>query len=80
MTDDEIRAAVRDIALEILELEPDELSDEADLEELGGDSIMRLELVAALQERLGVRYTVEDEVRINSVRTAVEITRGALAS
>ncbi|KRV49931.1 hypothetical protein AQ490_17870 [Wenjunlia vitaminophila] len=80
MTEDEIRAAVREVALEILELEPEELADEADLEDLGGDSIMRLELVSALQQRLGVRYTVDDEVRINSVKSAVEITQNVLAS
>lgn len=78
MTEEEIRRTVREIALEILELEPDELTDKMNFEDAGGDSIQRLELVTALRRELGVEYTLEDEARIESVRTAVQVTQRLL--
>lgn len=78
MTEEEIRRTVREIALEILELEPDELTDKMNFEDAGGDSIQRLELVTALRRELGVEYTLEDEARIESVRTAVRVTQRLL--
>ncbi|MEU2724678.1 acyl carrier protein [Streptomyces smyrnaeus] len=79
-TEQEIRAVVRETALRIFELEPEELADETDFETAGGDSLLRLELVAALRDRLGVEYSVADETEMTSVKAAVEVTRRALGA
>ncbi|MFG3254482.1 acyl carrier protein [Streptomyces sp. NPDC048172] len=71
----EIREAVRENALRIFELAPEELDDETDFRQAGGDSLLILELVAALRERLGAEYTVADEAEMNSVSAVVKITR-----
>lgn len=78
VTEEEIRSVVRDTALEIMELTPQELDDDTGFEAAGGTSLQRLELIAALQDRLGVQYTLDDEVAITSVQAAVDITRRAL--
>lgn len=79
MDEGEIRTVVRENALKIFELEPEQLADDASFESLGGDSIQRLELVSLLQDELGVVFSVEEEVEIVSVRAAVEYAQRALA-
>lgn len=73
MTETEIRTVVREHALRIFEVEEAELADETAFEDAGGDSLQRLELVSVLQDELGVVFTVDDEVRITSVKAAVEV-------
>lgn len=79
MTEEEIRALVREQAAIIMDLDPEELGDDDDFESVGGTSLHRLELVTALSDRLGVRYSLDDEVRMTSVRAAVDVTQRALA-
>ncbi|MCF6524488.1 acyl carrier protein [Streptomyces sp. JJ36] len=79
LTEDALRTLVREHALRILELEPQELADATTFEDAGGDSLQRLELVSVLQDELGVQFSVDDEVRITSVKAAVEVAQQALA-
>src|SRR5262245_37960253 len=75
MTPVEIRARVRDILLEILELEPDELPDAAAFsEQLGADSLKRLELTLRLEKAFNTAYALQDLSRMSSVDAAVRIT------
>lgn len=77
-TSDAIRNEIRDVVAEVLELEPGELTDETDFDDIGADSVQRLEVVIQLRRRFGVRYSLEEEAAINSVDDAVRITeRGA---
>lgn len=81
MTEGELRETVRDAMATILELEPDELRDDADFYgELGGDSLQKLELVVALEKRLGVHFADGDAARMNSVDAIVRVARDASGS
>ena len=80
MTQEEIRLIVREVVTDILELEPTELTDDADFEYVGADSLQRLEVIDTLRKRFGTRYTIEQESRMNSVHDVVEITQHSLAS
>lgn len=77
--EEELYRTVRETALRVLEVDPEELGDDTDFETVGGSSLQRLELVSSLQNQLGVDYTLDDEVEITSVRRAVDITRRYLA-
>lgn len=70
-----IRSAVREAVAEVLELEPDEFTDDSDFEEIGADSLQRLEVVIRLRRQFGVHYSLEEEAAINSVNDAVRITQ-----
>ena len=71
----ELYRTVRETASRVLEVDPEELGDDTAFEDLGASSLQRLELVASLQKRFRVDYSLDDEVEITSVRRAVEITR-----
>lgn len=72
----EIRRIVGEVVMDVLELELEELSDNADFHtDLGGDSIQRLELVVALEKRFGIQYALNDEARMNCIDEVVEITQ-----
>jgi acyl carrier protein len=71
---EQIRELARRAAIEVLELEPGELRDDADFHaELGGDSLQQLELVTMLEKQLGVRFRLNHAAEINSVDDAVRI-------
>ncbi len=71
----EIRRIVGEVVMDVLELELEELRDNADFHtDLGGDSIQRLELVVALEKRFGIQYAFSDEARMNCINEVVEIT------
>ena len=72
----EIRRIVGEVVMDVLELELEELSDDADFHtDLGGDSIQRLELVVALEKRFDIQYALNDEARMNCIDDVVEITQ-----
>jgi acyl carrier protein len=77
MTEDEneIRSAVREVVAEILELQPDEFADDSHFEDIGADSVQRLEVVIRLRRKFGAHYSLEEEAAINSVSDAVRITQ-----
>jgi acyl carrier protein len=74
-SEEEIRDGVRSVVMTILELEPDELDDDADFDSLGADSLLRMEILSSLGKRFGVRPTLEQEARMNSVSNAVGVLR-----
>ena len=61
---------VVEIVAEIAEVSADEISNAANLEELGVDSLDGLRIVAAVEKRFGV---VIDEAQIGSIRTMTDI-------
>jgi acyl carrier protein len=75
-TDEEVRRVVRDAVTDVLELDPAELDDDADVsEEFEADSLKQLELVANLEKRFGIHYSAADwSVGMTSVTGLVERT------
>jgi acyl carrier protein len=67
---EEIRREVIGIVAGIAEVEPDEVSDDASLEQLGIDSLGGLRLVAAVEKRFCV---VIDESEIAGIRTMQDV-------
>lgn len=80
MGENEIRDIVRHAVSEVLELDHENFSDDADLEFLGADSIQRMEFVAILRKRLSIPFRLDEESRMNSVDDAVEISRNHQSS
>lgn len=78
MTDEDIRNVVVTTALEVFELETDELTDRASFRELHIDSLTKLEFIGALEERFDIRYTSSQGSEIDSVEDAVRFTQTQL--
>jgi acyl carrier protein len=75
MTQDEIRREVNQIVMEIFELDEDELKGDSDFHnELGGDSIQKLELIVALEKRFGLHYSLTEQAGMNCVNDIVRVT------
>jgi acyl carrier protein len=75
MKKEKIKKIVDEVVMEIFELEPEELKEDADLYcDIGGNSIQKLELIVALERRLGIRYALSEETNMNCVRDIVLIT------
>ena len=69
-TQDELQREVVAIVAEIAELEPDQVSLEASLEELDIDSLDGLRIVAAVDKKYGI---VIDESEIGKIRTMPDV-------
>ena len=73
----EILTLVQTLLAEILEKSPDEISEDANFEALGADSLALIELVEALEESLASRsegFHIDDEdlEGLTSVRLSVD--------
>jgi acyl carrier protein len=65
---------LRAIIAEILELDPEELTDDAHFaDDLGVDSLMGLELQIELEAQYNIRLTEEEMRSATSLRTAQEL-------
>jgi acyl carrier protein len=74
---EELRQAVREVVLEILELEAEELDDDLSFVELGSDSVAKVEMIVALERRFDLRFSPQqsfDSVNdlLSSLRQAQE--------
>jgi acyl carrier protein len=77
----EVRTAVRRLVAQLLELEEAELSDSCDWEVgLGGDSLQRLELISLVEDRFGIRFTVEAGAAMNTIDAVVAGTLSELGT
>lgn len=64
---------VKEIIIEQLDVEADQVTDEASfIEDLGADSLDTVELVMALEENFDIEIPDEDAEKIKTVRDAVE--------
>ena len=69
-----MQVEIRNLIAEIIELEPDEIKDEAHLvEDLGMDSMMALEILASIEKRFKIQIPEEELPNIVSVNNAVAI-------
>ena len=86
MSRDEVFELIRDRLAEILETEPDKITEGASFaDDLDADSLALIELVEALEEELGERsvgFRIEDEdlEDLKTVRDAVDYVVAKLGS
>lgn len=81
VADDNLQEELRAMVADILELEDDAIAPKAHLvEDLGGDSLIALELIASVEKRYGVVIPPEDYPRLVRLDTAVPLIRGLIAN
>jgi acyl carrier protein len=70
----EVLDAIRDVAVEVLSVEPDQVTEEARFkEDLEADSLDLVELVMGLEERFDIEVPEEDLEDVASVGQAVTL-------
>lgn len=75
----EIKQEVREMLAEIAEVLPQEVTEDADLaKDLGVDSMMALEIVAALEKKYRVKVPEQKIPTIRSFRNVTELLEGLL--
>jgi acyl carrier protein len=81
MERDEALAAIRDVAVEVLSVEPSQVTEEAKFkEDLDADSLDLVELVMGLEERFDVTIPEEDLEGVATVGQAVDLVLSKAAS
>jgi acyl carrier protein len=72
--------AIREVAVEVLSVEPDQVTEEARFkEDLEADSLDLVELVMGLEERFDIEVPEEDLENVASVGQAVTVVLGKVA-
>ena len=81
MERDEALTALREVAVEVLSVEPDVVTDEARFkEDLDADSLDLVELVMGLEERFDIAVPEEDLEGVATVGNAVDLVLAKVAA
>jgi acyl carrier protein len=81
MERDEALTALREVAVEVLSVEPDVVTDEARFkEDLDADSLDLVELVMGLEERFDISVPEEDLEGVDTVGKAVDLVLAKVAA
>ncbi|MDQ1375131.1 MAG: acyl carrier protein [Actinomycetota bacterium] len=81
MSRDEILATLKDVAVEVLGVEPDAVVESASFkDDLEADSLDLVEVVMALEEKLDIAIPEEDLADIATVGQAVDVVLDRVAS
>jgi acyl carrier protein len=81
MNRNDVLDTVRDIAVEVLGVEPDAVTEGASLkDDLGADSLDLVEVVMALEERLDITIPEDELEGIKTVGQAVDAVLAKLAA
>lgn len=70
---------VKEIIAEELQVDPSEVTDEATIEDLGGDSLKALALVSAFEAEFNISIPDEDLMQMNSIKSVIDIVRKNLS-
>ena len=71
-----VEQEVRSLIAEIIELDPSEITPDASLvEDLGMDSMMALEILAALEKKYKIKIPEEELPKITTLSRAIELTK-----
>ena len=74
MERDEVLAALREVAVEVLSVEPDAVVEDARFkEDLDADSLDLVELVMGLEERFDIEVPEEDLEGVTTIGQAVDL-------
>lgn len=78
---EEVRQAVEDVLVELFELDdPSELDWDGDFEaDLGGDSLLRLEVIVRLERRLRIKFDGSDAAAMTSASAIAKVTGDRVA-
>ncbi|MEY2424430.1 MAG: acyl carrier protein [Actinomycetota bacterium] len=80
MSRDEVLAAMRDAAVDLLKLDPAKVTEEATFaEDLEADSLDVVELVMALEEKLDISIPEEELEGIKTVGEALDVIAAKVA-
>jgi acyl carrier protein len=81
MERDEVLTALREVAVEVLSVEPDTVVEEARFkEDLDADSLDLVELVMGLEERFDISVPEEDLENVGTVGQAVDLVMAKVAA
>jgi acyl carrier protein len=81
MERDEVLTALREVAVEVLSVEPDTVVEDARFkEDLDADSLDLVELVMGLEERFDISVPEEDLENVGTVGQAVDLVLAKLAA
>ena len=81
MERDEALGALREVAVEVLSVEPDAVTEAARFkEDLDADSLDLVELVMGLEERFDIQVPEEDLDGVNTVGQAVDMVLAKVAA
>lgn len=75
MTDTErIRAELRDLVADVLEIEPDELTEDGNFVDVYEvDSLLAIEMVAQIDSRYGTEISVQELARMTDLRSVQDV-------
>ena len=81
MDREEALTALREVAVEVLSVEPDAVTEDARFkEDLDADSLDLVELVMGLEERFDIAVPEEDLENVTTVGQAVDLVMSKVAS
>jgi len=71
-----IEQEIKELIAQILEVEPDKITPDANfVENLGMDSMMALEILAAIEKKYRIVLPEENLMKLTSLRDVVEMTK-----
>ena len=81
MEREEALSALREVAVDVLSVEPDQVKEDARFkEDLDADSLDLVELVMGLEERFDIAVPEEDLENVTTVGQAVDLVMSKVAS
>ena len=74
MTDVQIKSELKEMMVEIMEAEPEEIKDDAQfVRDLGMDSMMALEVLASLEKKYKIVIPEEELLKFTTLNNTVEV-------
>lgn len=74
MVGEELKQEIRSLVAEIIELDEGEIADEANfVEDLGVDSMMALEILAAIEKKYKIQIPEEKLMKVTNLRQTVDL-------
>ena len=72
----DLEQEVRELIADIIEMEPSQIDPEANLvEDLGMDSMMALEILAAMEKKYKIKISEDDLPKITTLNRAIDLAR-----
>ena len=79
MIDAQIKSELKEMMAEIMETEPGEIKDDAQfVQDLGMDSMMALEILAAIEKKYKLKIPEENLAKITNLKQVIELVGGFL--